>query len=480
MGLTAEQKAIIAAVEKHQSKFWKISDAIWGYAELGFQETLSAKILSEALKQAGFEVEQGVAGMPTAFMATWQQGTGKPMLGLLAEYDALPGLSQIGGSPQQEPLVSGAPGHGCGHNTMGPMQVLAAIALKELAIQKNLNITLKVFGSPAEEILASRPLMVRAGLFKDVDAVIDCHASGHFEAVYGTVGAALYSLWFDFYGKTSHAGFDPWVGRSAADAVELMHAATERMREHIPPTTRVHWITTYGGDAPNIVPERASTWYMVRDTDANLKRVMEWVCTCAEAAARMTQTRSEFKILTGIYQRHYNPALARLMFKHIEAIGLPQYGPDEDHYARALQKNAGLKEIGLDYKTALCNADAGPFEGGSSDVGDVCMNVPTGCLRFPTNVPGSPGHHWTVTSAGATTMAHKGISAGAKVVALSLYNLVQQPELFVQIKKDFAGLIANNSYQSFLAADTEPPLDFYNETQAKYREALAVKAGELK
>jgi aminobenzoyl-glutamate utilization protein B len=480
MSLTAEQKKIITAIEKHQSEFWKISDAIWHYAELGFQETQSSKILADVLKQAGFEVQQDVAGMPTAFTATWQQGSGKPALGLLAEYDALPGLSQIGGSPKQEPLVAGAPGHGCGHNSMGPMQVLAAVAFKEWAIQENLNITLKVFGSPAEEILASRPFMVRAGLLRDLDTIIDCHASSRFEAVYGTVGSALYSLWFDFCGKTSHAGFDPWVGRSAADAVELMHAATERMREHVPPTTRIHWITTFGGDAPNIVPERAATWYMVRDTDANLKQVKEWVCACAEAAARMTQTRSQFRILTGIYQRHYNQALARIMFKHIQAVGLPRYSPDEENYARALQKNAGLKEIGLDYKVGLCNADAGPFEGGSSDVGDVCMNVPTGCLRFPVSVPGSPGHHWTVASAGATPIAHKGLSAGAKVTALTLYDLARNPELFIQIKKDFADLIANNPYQSFLAADTKPPLDFYNETQARYREALAVKVGEWK
>ena len=480
MGFTAGQNAIIASVEKHQAGLWRISDNIWHYAELGFQETQSSKILADVLKQAGFEVEQGVAGMPTAFTATWRQGSGKPALGLLAEYDALPGLSQIKGSPRQEPLIAGAPGHGCGHNSMGTMQALAAIAFKELAVQENLNITLKVFGSPAEELLASRPFMVRAGLFRDMDAIIDCHASSRFEAVYGTLGPALYSLWFDFYGKTSHAGFDPWMGRSAADAVELMHAATERMREHIPPTTRLHWITTFGGDAPNIVPERAATWYMVRDTDANLRKVMEWVCACAEAAARMTQTRSEFRILTGIYQRHYNQALASLLFKHIEAVGLPPYGRDEEKYARALQRNAGLKEIGLDYQIGLNNADAGPFEGGSSDVGDVCMNVPTGCLRFPACVPGSPGHHWTVASAGATSIAHKGLSAGAKVVALTLYDLARHSELFVQIKKDFADLIANNPYQSFLAADTKPPLDFYNETQAKYREVLAGKFTELK
>ena len=250
----AERRKIFQTLETNQEKFWKISDAIWSYAELGLEEYKSAKLLADTLESAGFKLERGVAGLPTAFVATWSHGSGRPVVGFLGEYDALPMLSQKAGSPTQDPLVPGAPGHGCSHNTMCTTQALAVISLQEVMKQKGLNGTLKVFGSPAEEILVSRPYMVSAGLFQDVEVVIDCHGDSAFKVAYGMEGTAMYSFIVTFHGKTAHAGSSPWMGRSSADAVELMHAGTERMREHLPVTQRSHWVTTQGGEAPEQAP----------------------------------------------------------------------------------------------------------------------------------------------------------------------------------------------------------------------------------
>lgn len=275
--MDAGKQALGKVIEAQQEKYGKISDAIWSYAELGFEEVKSSALLAQTLEEAGFQVERGAAGMPTAFVATWGQGAGRPVIGFLGEFDALPMLSQKGGCPTQDPLVPGAPGHGCSHNTMGTMQALAAVALKEIMQKEKRSGFLKVYGSPAEEILASRPYMVRAGLFNDVDVVLDCHGDSCFRVQYGREGTAIFSFIVTFFGKTAHAGSSPWMGRSAADAVELMHAGTERMREHLPTTQRTHWVTLEGGEAPNVVPDRASTWYYVRDIDENVEHHFQWV-----------------------------------------------------------------------------------------------------------------------------------------------------------------------------------------------------------
>jgi aminobenzoyl-glutamate utilization protein B len=291
MGKVPEKQLMGRIIEEIQEDFWKLSDDIWADAELGLMEYKSSRRLADTLEARGFRVERGVAGMPTAFVASWSSGSGKPVVGLTAEYDALPHLSQKAGVPSRQPLIEGAPGHGCGHNTMGAMQALAASAIQRIAGQNDLDITVKYLGCPAEELTVSRPFMVREGLFRDVDLVIDCHADGVFKTIYGALGTALYSVLVTFTGKTSHAAWKPWMGRSAADAVELMHAGTERMREHLPPTSRTHWVTLHSGDAPNVVPDRAATWYFIRDLDENLEALVAWVKGCAEGAALMTQTQ---------------------------------------------------------------------------------------------------------------------------------------------------------------------------------------------
>jgi len=467
--LGADKKAIAKLVESKQDKIWKISDAIWSYAELGLEEFKSSKLLADTLESAGFKVDRGVAGMPTAFVGTWNNGTAKPVIGYLAEFDALPMLSQKAGATVHDPVVPGAPGHGCGHNTMGTMQVLTVISMKEYMQKKGINGTLKYFGSPAEETLVSRPYMVRAGLFKDLDAVIDCHAGGDFSTAYGISGNAMYSFVVSYSGKTAHAGGTPWMGRSATDAVELMHAGTERMREHVPPTARIHWVTTEGGEAPNVVPDRASTWYFVRDTDKNVEADFNWVMECAKAAAAMTQTTHKMKVLTAIHQRYSNKALAELLFENMKAVGKPEYTQQEVAWAKELQKNYGLPEIGLDYPIKLEKPETAEFKGGSSDVGEVTLLAPCATIRFPTRAAGEfPGHHWTVTTAGISTIAHKGLTAGAKAAAFTTFELLTRPEVLAKIQKEFAASSKKNPYKSYLPADAEPPLGFNAALMAKF------------
>ncbi len=471
--LDAEKTEIVKLAESNQEKFWRISDAIWSYAELGLEEYRSSKLLADTLEEAGFKVDRGVAGMPTAFVASWSHGTGKPVVGFLAEYDALPMLSQKAGAIKQDPVVPGAPGHGCGHNTMSAMQALTVITMQEIVRQKNLNCTFKYFGSPAEEMVISRPYMIRAGLFKDVEVVIDCHASDAFSTSYGTSGAGMYSFIVTFRGKTAHSGANPWLGRSAVDAVELMHAGTERMREHTPVTQRTHWVTLEGGEAPNVVPDRASTWYFIRDIDENLESRFNWVMDCAKGAALMTQTTYEVRFLTAVHQRHGNKALAELIFENIRAVGKPEYTEEEQAFAKGIQENTGFPVKGLDYPLELIDEETRPYRGGSTDVADVTLVAPCAPVSFPTRIPGGlPGHHWTVAATGATSLAHKGITAGAKVACFTTYDLLTKPELLAQIRKEFEEFSKNKPYKPFLPDDAEPPLGWNANLMAKYRDEM--------
>jgi aminobenzoyl-glutamate utilization protein B len=472
MALKAEKKKLINKVISLQKDFWRISDAIWNFAELSLEEYRSSELLAETLEQAGFNVTYGVAQLPTAFVATWKNGTGLPVIGFTAEYDALPALSQKCGLPQEEAIIPGAPGHGCGHNTMAAMQLLAIVALQETIVQNNLNVTLKFFGCPAEELAVSRPYMIRAGLFKGVDVVIDSHADALFKTTYGMLGTALHSTMITYYGKSSHAGWKPWLGRSAGDAVELLHAGTERMREHVPPINRIHWVTKYAGDAPNIVPDRAETWYYIRDLDENIEAVTEWVNDCAKGAAMMTQTRCEVRVLAAVHQRFYNQALAELLYKNMKVVGKPRYSKEEKAFALNLQEKARFPKKGMSYPVSLINAEEDELRASSSDMGDVCLTVPTGQISIPVWVPGTPAHDWTATVTGATSIAHKGISAAAKAVALTVFDLLTDKNQLKKIKTEFKTLSNQRPYKPFLPEKTKPPHGFYKDIMDRYRDKL--------
>lgn len=459
-------------------KYGRMSDAVWEYAELGLREFKSSKLLADALEAAGFRVERGLAGMPTSFVATC--GSGKPVIGLLGEFDALPMLSQKAGVAKKDPVVEGAPGHGCGHNTMAVAASAAAIALKEAMESRSLGGTIKVFGSPAEEIVASRPYMIRAGLFEGVDAVIDNHSSGGFGTDYGVSGNALFSVIFTFAGKTAHAAGAPWAGRSALDAVEIMNVATNYLREHLPITHRLHYVVLQGGEAPNVVPDRASVWYYIRNTDERLEEMYRRVTDCAKAAALASGTELlPPRVISAIHQRHANKAAAELIQKNIELIGMPAWTPEEQAFARALQKELGAEEKGMPDKVDKLLAQTGEFTGGgSSDVGDVTLIAPTATIGFPGLVPGAIGHHWSAVACWKGGAAWKGLNAGAKAIAASAIDLLTRPGELAKLKAEFDAYAKAHPYKPFLPADAEPPLDLNKELMERYRPLLEKALGE--
>jgi aminobenzoyl-glutamate utilization protein B len=450
-------------------RFGIISDSIWGFAELGMQEFRSSDILARAIESEGFTVERGVAGMPTCFVATW--GKGKPVIGILGEYDALPMLSQKALTPVQNPIITGAPGHGCGHNMMGTAAIAAAIAVKKSMEQNNIEGTIKFFGSPAEETLISRPYMVREGVFKDVDAIIDNHAASEFATGYGVSGSAVISVIFTFHGRTAHAAGAPWSGRSALDAVELMDVATNYLREHLFYSQRMHYVITEGGEAPNIVPDRASVWYYLRNTDSRLEEMYNRVLDCAKGAAIATGTTLDtVKVISAIHQKHSNKILAETIQRNIELIGLPEWTETENSFAKSLQKELGVEEKGYPDKInplrKPSNAETG---GASTDVGDVSLIAPTATLNFPGIVPGVIGHHWSTVASTFGKAAWKGLNSGAKVMASTALDLMTKPKLLNEVKVEFAEYSKEHPYKSFLPEKAEPPLDLNRDLMDKYR-----------
>ncbi|MGE5740601.1 MAG: amidohydrolase [Candidatus Aminicenantes bacterium RBG_16_66_30] len=480
--ISREKQAVLDWLSRPETvdKFGKISDSIWQYAELGLQEFNSSKLLADTLEAAGFTVERGLAGMPTCFVATY--GSGKPVIGLLGEFDALPMLSQKARVPRKDPVVEGAPGHGCGHNTMCTAAAAAAIALKEAMTAYGIKGTIKVFGSPAEEIVASRPYMIRAGLFEGVDAVIDNHSSSGCGTEYGVGGNALFSTIFSFKGKTAHAAGAPWVGRSALDAVEIMNVSTNFLREHLPLSHRLHYVILEGGEAPNVVPDKASVWYYVRNTDERLEEMYQRVVACAKAGALAAGVElSSMRVISAIHQRHANKAAAELFQKNIELVGMPAWSDEEQAFAKALQKELGAEEKGMPSKVETLDAPrGGQFTGGgSSDVGDVTLIAPTATIGFPGSVPGSIGHHWSAVACFYGSTAWKGLNAGAKAIAASAVDLLTKPEELAKLRKEFDEYSKTHPYKPFLPADATPPNDLNKELMDKYR-GLLEKALEIK
>lgn len=461
-------------------KFGEISDAIWSFAELGMQEFNSSQLLADTLEEAGFTVERGAAGMETCFVASY--GSGKPVIGILGEYDALPMLSQKGRVPKQDPIVAGAPGHGCGHNTMCTAASAAAIAVKQAMDKFGIKGTIKVFGSPAEETLISRPYMVRAGLFEGVDAVIDNHSGSGFSTSYGKGGNAMFSVIFTFKGKTAH-GASPWTARSAMDAVDIMNVATNYLREHLFYTYRMHYVITEGGEAPNVVPDRASVWYYVRNSDERVEEMYQKVVNCAQAGALATGTElAEIHVLSAIHQRNANKGLATIIHKNIELVGMPEWTEEEHAFAKALQKELGKEETGMPTKVGkLQGAGNRTFVGGgSSDVGEVSRVTPTASVRFPGQVPGSIGHHWSSVASNYGSTAGKGLNAGAKVMAATAIDLFNNPKELERIKEEFDAYEKEHPYKSFLPEDAQPPLDLNKELMEKWRTLLEKYYSEQK
>jgi len=452
-----------------EERYGLMSDAIWSYAELGMQEFKSMGVLTDELEYYGFEVERGVAGMPTAFVASW--GTGRPVVGLMAEYDALPGLSQNGDSPSQDPLVPGAPGHGCGHNQQGPAAIAAALALKAAMEEYGIPGTIKVFGGPAEETLISRVYMARDRLFDDLDVVLSNHGGSRFGTSYGVGGNAIFSTVFTFKGETAHAA-SPWTARSALDAVEIMNVATNFLREHLFYTNRLHYVVVDGGEAPNVVPDKATVWYFTRNTDERVEEMHEKVINCAKGAALATGTEMTYRVLSASHQSRSPRALAVLAQRNIELVGMPEWTEQEQAFAREMQKNLGKEETGLPTEVTRLrywDPDVTFTGGGSTDMGDLKLQTASVNVGIPGAVPGDIGHHWSRTAGNYGSATHKGIVANAKAMAATLMDLLTNPDELALVREEFEAQAAEHPYKTVLPEVAEPPIELNRELMEKYR-----------
>ena len=406
-------------------------DKVFSFAELGFHEVETSKYLTDILKDAGFKIEYGISGIPTAWMASW--GSGKPVIALGSDLDCIPKASQKPGVAYHEPIVEGAPGHGEGHNSGVPLNVLAAIEVKKIMEREGMSGTLRLWPGVAEELVGTKAFFTRDGYFDDVDISIFTHVANNMSVSYGQArGTGLISVEYTFEGEAAHAAGSPWRGRSAADATELMNIGWQYQREHLDPLHRSHSVITNGGDQPNVVPSKASIWYYFRHvTYPKIMEVYERANKMAEGAALMTNTKVTKKVLGSAWPRHFNQVIAETMYENIKEVGLPKWTEDDNTLALALQKEVDspkqeglsteLDEMGLPLKN--------PISGGSDDIGDISWKLPTVTLRFPSNIPGLQGHHWSNAVAMATPIAHKGVIAGSKVVAMTLLDFLMEEQL---------------------------------------------------
>lgn len=449
------KKEVNLQLDKNKETLKKTALSIWDYAELGYKEVNSSALLVQQLKENGFEVTTGVAGIPTAFVASY--GSGSPVIGILAEYDALPGLSQ-NTAPTKTLIPNKNNGHGCGHHLFGTGSVAAGIALKELIQQGKLKGTIQVFGCPAEEGGSGKVYMVREGLFKNVDAVLHWHPSDN-NAVTYTSALANKSAKFRFYGTASHASSSPDQGRSALDAVEAMNNMVNMMREHIPQETRVHYVITNGGKAPNVVPEFAEVYYYVRNPEKTIAlNVFDRVVKAAEGAALGTGTKMEYEIIGGTHDLLINNTLADAMQVNLEKVGGVAYTADEMQYAKTIQNSF------LDKKPELSSSEKVNKKRieknlGSTDVGDVSYNVPTVGIETATWVPGTGAHSWQAVACGATDIGIKGMLVAAKTLSYMAIDLFTNQALLKKAKEEFKTQKGDYQYKALLG-DRKPALNY--------------------
>ena len=465
---------VVDGVEKRRKLAQVINDTVFSFGELAYQEFETSKYLTGLLEKNGFSVERGVAGIPTAWVARW--GSGRPVIALGSDIDCLPKASQKPGVAYREPLVEGAPGHGEGHNSGQAVNIVAALAVKDLMEREKFSGTLVIWPGVAEELLAGKAFFVRAGMFKDVDAVLFTHVGDDLSTAWGAPrGSGLISVEYTFEGESAHAANAPWRGRNALRAVELMNIGWDFRREHLRPEQRSHYVITDGGDQPNVVPSRASVWYFFRELDfENIKKNYEIGNKIAEAAAMMTDTKVTRKVIGTAAPRHFNKTLAETLQANIERVGMPQWTEDEQTFAKAVQRLVEGKEDGLN--TAVKKLEpppARPESGSSDDIGDVSWVVPTVTFRYPANIPNLPGHNWSNAIAMATPIAHKGIVAGSKVMAMTMIDLLLRPELIQGAKAYLTDVqLKNHKVLPLLSETDQPQIHLNRETMERFRPAM--------
>jgi aminobenzoyl-glutamate utilization protein B len=487
----ASMKAdLVGQIDAMKKQAQVMVDSVYSFGELGFQEFETTKYLSGILEKEGFTVERGYAGIPTAWVASW--GSGKPVISLGSDIDDIPQASQKPGVGYHDPIVEGAPGHGEGHNSGVPLNIIAALAVKKVMEREHLTGTIRLWPGVAEELVGAKAYYVRAGMFKDVDICLFTHVAANMGVSWGPSlnQNGLVSVEYMFKGESAHAAAAPWRGRSALDAVELMDVGWDFRREHLRLAQRSHRVITNGGDQPNVVPPTAAVWYYFREADYD--HIMDmWKIgdNMAKAATLMTDTSFTERLLGSAWPGYFNRPIAEDMQENIDKVGLPQWSNDDQTLAKGMQAELKQPVRGLATRLQVFRppqqprgggddtggegAGPGPTGGGSDDIGDVSWNVPTVTLRFPSNIPGGPGHNWANGISMATPIAHKGVVAGAKVQAMTVLDILLHPDLVTKAWDYFNNVQTKDmKYKSFLRPDDKPAIWMNKETMEKYRPGM--------
>ena len=472
--LEAMKVEALELVQGRERLVQQIVDQLFSFGELGFQEFETQRYLTDLLEDNGFEIELGVAGMPSAWTARW--GSGRPVIALGSDVDGIPQSNQKPGVGYRDPILSMAPGHGEGHNSGQAVNIVAALAVKEIMERENIQGTLLIWPGIAEEQLGSKAFFVRDGVFEGVDVNLFTHVASNFSVAWGQRGGnALISAQFSFTGETAHSAGSPWRGRSALDAVMLMAQAWEFKREHLRPAARSHYIIVEGGDQPNVVPQQAKIWFFFRERDYALTREQyDAAILMAEGAALMTGTEIDtIQIVGSAWSQHHNKPVAEATYANIQRVGLPEWSEDDQTLAHAFQLELGQEEEGLPTTVDDLGEPVDleqSLGGGSDDIGDVSWNMPTVTLRYPANIPGGPGHNWANGISMATPIAHKGSLAGAKVQALTLLDLLLRPELVEEAWSYFNDVQGpQQEYIPFISETDQPAIFLNEEIMQRYR-----------
>ncbi len=449
-----KKEEAVASIEKHKAELIDLSDQIWRFAETALRETRSSKLLADYAEKQGFQVTRGVAGMPTAFVAGY--GQGRPIIGILGEYDALPGISQKA-QPVKEALEAGSAGHGCGHNLFGAASLGAAVAIKELIAAGKLKGTIRFYGTPAEESVGGKIYMARDGLFKDLDVCLAWHPEDKTRADVDS-SQAIVDFIIEFKGKAAHAAADPWNGRSAVAALEFFTTGLNRMREFVKPTVRMHYVIQKGGDVPNVVPEYSKVWCWLRDSKrAGVEELLSRARKIAEGAALMAGVESKLTIQSGDYEMLANLAGAKIIHANMTWLGPIQYAAEEQEFAKAIQRATGVEPKGLDGTVQPLEPPKKDPEGGSTDVGDVSWIVPTLHLSVTTAPENAPWHAWPVVACGGMSIGHKGLAYAAKALAATMVDLFEDEKTREAIQAEFNEKRKGEVYKPYIP-DGPPPI----------------------
>ena len=448
------KQAVLSTLEDKYAELTELSDKIWSYEEIAFQENKSAEALAKYAELQGFKVTRGVAEIPTAFVAEY--GSGSPIIGIMGEFDALPGLSQ-NKVPEKSPLNEGAAGHGCGHNLFGTASLGAATAIKELIEEGKLKGTVRFYGTPAEEKYFGKLWMIRAGLFDDLDAMMDWHPSAETKAAVQS-SLALVDFMVEFTGQAAHASGDPWNGRSASDALELYTTGINYYREHIKPTVRIHYHIQDAGKVVNVVPDYAKIWTRVRDTKREgMEVVWKQVERIAEGASIMANVDYKIRLISGIHEILVNRAGGAAMQNNMEYLGAIQYTDAEQQFAKKIQASVGKPQVGIESVISPLEATLEHPMGGSTDVGDVSFIVPTIRMSATTAPKGTPWHSWAVVACSGMSIGHKGMVYAAKALAMTMVDLYEDAELLEAVKAEFKERKGDYVYKG-IVPDGPPPL----------------------